>query len=775
MVTFNQLYHARLGSLKNAVDDWTETVKKLQTLEESASNGMLKKAEKADWAGENAGITLPFVKKTAKEFGDAATEAESIRNILRDALAEFKTAKQNLTKVVEDAPGKGIRIDADGTVSHQVHPDRRSKDYDGPEPTEADFDKVRADIKAALDRANDADEVASRALRTLVGKDKNNFSGTDYDSLKQAGRAQDAQDAKAAAKIVAKGDDASAAEIDRLNKYFKDNKGDQYFAERFALEVGAKGSLDYWVDMGDASDGSHLASDNREEIKELQKNWSMTLAAATHSHSPAMEQWKSDVIKSGDDVIRSRGSSAYGFQVMSNLMRYGSYDTKFLNAYGDAVVVAENKMTHDGRIKPGQAWSSGLAPSPRLNWDGKDLGRDPMAGFMEALGHNAKASTSFFNSSIDLTPDNPSDNKKVDAFKYFTEERDWPGDTYEDGFGNKYGYDSLGHALESATTGHAYDAAPDGLRDARTEENAKVMQKVVSFYGSDPKHMHEQGIADSLSKIGTAYIDEFNRSLEQESATAEHEVENSPFGANKDGRSRFGEEYDTALLFTRGDTVDFMSIVAQSEEGHGQLSAAQSLYTASVLDAAGPEPTTGKIDPVDLTDAKTALRIGSEAHGILDYSRMGQIDKDFEKDSEEYNKKVAQTTEWIKFGAGVAIGGGVAAITGGFAPAAVLAPLAVEYVGGAVETYLGTGIDDLSEKYAKKGTDLLKEKSDDLRDEALLMGKDNALIPAESYAYAPGWSDSNRNYVLEELTASVKNSRIHATEDPLPDPYEAED
>jgi hypothetical protein len=36
-------------------------------------------------------------------------------------------------------------------------------------------------------------EVASSALRTLVGKDKPNFSGTEYDSLKQAGRAHPGQ------------------------------------------------------------------------------------------------------------------------------------------------------------------------------------------------------------------------------------------------------------------------------------------------------------------------------------------------------------------------------------------------------------------------------------------------------------------------------------------------------------------------------------------------------------------------------------------------------
>ncbi|MGW3991319.1 hypothetical protein [Streptomyces sp. NPDC004830] len=772
MLNFEKLLNAHLSVLKTAVDDWNETVKRLEKLEEQATKELLGKASKADWAGENAGVTLPFVRRTAKEFGDAAKEAASLRNILRDALAEFEAAQKTVRGVAGTATSKGLHITPDGNVEYLIHPDRRNKDSSEPLPSEGDFAEARSQIKTALAKANEADEIASRALRMLVGKDRHNFSGTEYDSLKEAGKAQDAQDAEAAAKIVAKGDDASPTDIARLNKYLTDNKGDKHFAESFALEVGARRGLNYWVDLGDPSDGSRLAADHADKLKDLQKNWSLTLASATHSHSPAMEQWKAEAIKSGDEIVRSRGTSAYGFQVMSNLMRHGEFDAKFLRDYGNAVMVTENKMTRGGAIKASQVWDANLSVAPRLNWDGKDLGRDPATGFMEALGHNPKASTQFFNSKIDLTPESPNNDKKLDAFKYLTQDRGWLQDAHTDGRSNKYGYDSLGHALEAATTGRPYDAIFDGRGDVRSEENAKVMQKVVNFYGSDPKHMHEQGIADSLAKMGSAYIDEFNRSLEQENPGVEREVGGSPFGANREGHSRFGEAYDVDLLFTRGDAIDFMSIVSQDETGHAQLSAAQSLYTTSVIDAAAPSPGAGEIKATDLTDAKTALRVGAEAHGVFDNSRMGQIDKNYDKETEEYNKQVARTTEWIKFGTGMVIGGGVAAATGGLAPAAVLAPLAAEYAGGAVETYLGTQIDSLAEKYAKEDRDLAKEKSDDLRDEALLMGKANALAPGNAYADAPGWSEENSNYVREEFTKYVKDSRIHAIEDPLPDPYE---
>ncbi|MET8505653.1 DUF6571 family protein [Streptomyces sp. NPDC004787] len=770
MLKFDQVLHARLGGLDQAVTAWGETVSKLTKTKEKAETGLRTKSDKADWKGQNAGVTQEFVRKTAKEFGDALTEATSIRNILRDAHGEFKAAKSALEKCVTEAPGKGIRIDPDGTVSHLIHPDRRAKDYDGPKPTEADFEAMRSAIKAALDRANDADDVASRALRGLVGKDKNDFSGTNYESLKAASKAQDAEDAKKAYDLYKKGDDASPKEIDELNALFKANAEDPYFAERFALEVGPKGSLQYWADMGDPSDGSRLGADHRDKLAELQKNWSLTLASATHSHSPEMEQWKADLIKAGAEPIQTRGTHPYGFQVMSNLMRVGDFDDAFLKDYGTGLLATERKLTYDGRLPADRAWQQMGGMTGHLNWQGGGLGQDPMVGFMESLGHNPKAATDFFNGDVDLTPEDTKDDKKLDAFDYLTKDRKWPDEIDDKGdLSKEPGYDALGHALEAATTGHSYDADPEDLKDARTKETAEVMQKVVERYGSDPKYMHEQpGIDDSLGKMGAAYIDELNRSLETDFDTATEEKKNSPFGFDDGkGHSRFGSEFDTKLLWNRGDAVNFMGIVSQSESGHATLSQAEMLYTSSVLDEVGPKPGS-HFGEKDLTDARTTLRIGSEAQGIMDESRMAQIDKDYEKDSEEHKKAVGRTTEWVKFGVGAVAAGGVAALTGGAGGA--LVPLATETVGGAVVTFLGMEADDIAEKYEKD--ELLKKKSDDLRDEALAMGKENALRPGIAYANAPGWSETDRNYLDEELVNYVRSARTHSRDNSLPDPYE---
>lgn len=210
-----------------------------------------------------------------------------------------------------------------------------------------------------------------------------------------------------------------------------------------------------------------------------------------------------------------------------------------------------------------------------------------------------------------------------------------------------------------------------------------------------------------------------------------------------------------------------MGIVSQSETGHSTLSAAEMLYTTSVLDEVGPKPGSSFEDR-DLTDARTTLRIGSEAQGIMDESRMAQIDKDYEKDSEEHKKAVGKTTEWVKFGVGAVAAGGVVALTGG--AGGVLVPLAAETVGGAVVTFIGMEATDMAEKYEKD--DLLKKKSDDLKDEALAMGKENSLRPGIAYANAPGWSERDRNYLDEELVKYVRDSRMHSRDNSLPDPYE---
>jgi hypothetical protein len=651
MVSFNQLLNARLGSMQDAVDDWSETVKRLSTLQERAENGLQRKAEKADWKGENAGVTLPFVKKTSKEFGDAAKEADGIRNILRDALTEFKAAKKQLKNVIDDAPAKGIRIDSNGVVSYLIHPDRRSKDYDGPEPKEADFDKVRADIKAALGKANDADDVASRALRMLVGKDENNFSGTDYSSLKAAEKAQEVADAKEFVDISRKGADASPSELAHANQLLKDHTGDKLFAEKVATGMGGKGTLNFWAAVVDSHQGN-LPKKELATLKDLQKNLSITLAEASHSKSPEMRQWQKDVIELGDQQFitdpTKETTGPFGFQITSSLMRQGDFDTKFLNDYGDKLIDYEKNTDAP------QLWSHGGQYYDALNFDAakNDDGKDPMTGFLEALGHNPHASTQFF--------------YDKEHFNYLTgvetkngpEPRVWPQDSAEfvpspDQTKGLPGFDSLGHALEAATTGHNYEDGPSAATSVHSKEQAEIMNRLVTNMSKHPDLMRD-GMADSLGKISAEYMPDIHRAIDPHKGHIDALFPNTGADAN----------------LHEQDVTRFLHAVGQDPDGYAAVNLGQHQYTASLLDYHTKHPDTyiNQLSPNHQEAMTQTIQSiagdAGEIEGVIGSGRDYALEHELVENDGVYNKALGKAGTWAGSLVGIGIGIGTSAISG---------------------------------------------------------------------------------------------------------------
>ena len=63
-------------------------------------------------------------------------------------------------------------------------------------------------------------------------------------------------------------------------------------------------------------------------IGRLEKSLGTTLATATRDDDPAMRQWEKTMIALGGTDVGDGGQyHVYGFQVMSDLMRHGTYDT----------------------------------------------------------------------------------------------------------------------------------------------------------------------------------------------------------------------------------------------------------------------------------------------------------------------------------------------------------------------------------------------------------------------------------------------------------------
>ncbi|BDH07435.1 ribosome-recycling factor [Streptomyces seoulensis] len=648
MVAFDDLLHARLGGMQDAVNDWSETVKKLKTLQEKAENGMQRKAEKADWKGQNAGVTRPFIKKTAKEFGDAAKEAESIRNILRDALAEFKASKKKLEEIVDAAPGKGMRIGTDGSISYLIHPDRRGKDYHGPDPKQADFDKVHSEMKAALDRATEADEVASRALVTLVGKDENNFSGTDYHSLKDAKAVQDAKEFVA---LSRKGAHASPSELAHANQLLREHNGDRLFAEKVATGMGGKGTMTYWAAIVDSHQGN-MPKKELATLKDLQKNFSLTLAEATHSKSAQMQQWKKDVIDLGDrQFITDRTKETtgpFGFQITSSLMRHGEFDQKFLNDYGDKLIDYEKNTNAP------QLWSHGGQYYDALNFGAakNDGGRDPMTGFLEALGHNPHASTEFFHDK--------------EHFNYLTgvetkkgpEPRIWPQDSASfvpspDQKQKLPGFESLGHALESAVTGHNYEDGPSRNTSIHSAEQAEIMNRLVTTMSKDTDLVRD-GMAGSLGKISAEYMSDIHRAFNPDKRDLDALFPNS--GVDSQLRE--------------GDVTRFLHTVGRDPDGYAAVNLGQHQYTASIIDFHSQHPdvyvnslTSRNPDAMKSAVATFAANAG-EIEGVIGAGRAYALENKIVEGDDNFNTALGKAGTWAGSLAGIGVGLGTAPFAG---------------------------------------------------------------------------------------------------------------
>lgn len=80
-------------------------------------------------------------------------------------------------------------------------------------------------------------------------------------------------------------------------------------------------------------------------MEDLQANMSLTLATASFSDSDAMRDWKKDLIAERNTNFRAADSpnpiGALGSQVISSLMRQGTYDTEFLDDYREKLFKAD--------------------------------------------------------------------------------------------------------------------------------------------------------------------------------------------------------------------------------------------------------------------------------------------------------------------------------------------------------------------------------------------------------------------------------------------------
>ena len=572
------LRKADFSLLDDAVDDWSTMVKDLETLKEEAEKGLRGTANKAEWAGVNADVSKEFIGKTTEEFKDAHGQADSIYKILRDTRNELKGYKGQLLDAIERGRLKKLTVigyEGGFTVTTDVPPEGRvQEDKDN----KGEITALRDELQKILDKATESDKSASTVLTAIADQSRLGFSDASYNSRDEAADAIKKAD-ELARLAKKKPEDLTATEFDRLNKGLKDYADDELFAERFATSLGPNGTLDFWTGVNDPHSAWELGHKRADKFDDLQKNLSLTLATASQSDSTDMSDWKYRMTDLADKPVGRNGGFPLGAQVMTNLMRFGNYDDRFLADYGDRLIATEKKFTDNGRHG---AWTR-TGGDPLLNRTGTDSGWDPMTGYLKGLSNSPDAATEFFNGTFvtkdedhDFTHDTDGDGKEgkrtLSNFDYLFEERDWPQDRDDKGEDSIAGRNYLAAALEAATTGHPAGEIPTVDTPPHNAEQARLMENLVASISEDPTRLTDRGyMSDSIGQIASEYLADINR------ATAD-----APEG--NDSVAHLFPISGTPAEMKHVDVTRFLVAVGQDPEGYAAVEVSQKTYMARLME-----------------------------------------------------------------------------------------------------------------------------------------------------------------------------------------------
>ncbi|MFF3399338.1 hypothetical protein ACFYW6_12535 [Streptomyces sp. NPDC002659] len=649
-LSFRDVADVDLGKLGTSVADWKKTVDNLKILADSAEKGLLAKSESANWAGVNAGVTREFIKKTRKEFSDAYAEADTIWGLLNDAHRELVGIQKKIQTAIEtDAPNLGVRIEdaGDGGV-RWFFPHIRG---DSDERTQAQLDGAQAladRIAGLVAHAAEIDASVTRALGKAHGSDPNNFGHKTYESL------DDAQ-AERALELAKPGSKMTDKQFTELNSIMKYNRSDPEFTTAFYKGLGdPKDVLEFYGRMSlDGTEG-----DNKTRLaltKEFQQNMGVSLATATDpgnkTHLPA--GWGAQFRKLGTQQIKLEPDAVdqpYGYQILGGMLRYGNYDPSFINPIAEHVT----QLHHD---KPDMFMlnkPSGLGDHDwGFNASGKmGAGYDPLASVLEGLGHSPEAASKFFDDqTVPTVYAEDGSIKKGETLGYnyleefLKEDFKWPADTLmvpaegDVSDVRNSGPDALGHALEAATTGRAYDDdAGDAIR--HRPEMVRLTERLVQEFGTNPGLLahNENGdlenaetgplyaMRDSMGDITAEYMGDFQRTM---------------YNGAPDKFPAFGD----SATFDPDQAKNFLSVVGQDPDAYASITSAQQAYTSDLVDEAINGDTASKAsvdgrvrDAVAPGAAMAGIMSEARAHAVIDYHTA--------KD-EEFNAAAEEKAGWV--------------------------------------------------------------------------------------------------------------------------------
>ncbi len=654
--------------LDDAVKDWSTLVKNLETLKKDAEDNLHQGANKAKWAGVNAEVSKEFIGKTAGEFADAHTQAGTIHKILSDTAGELKGYHRQLVEAIDGGRKRGLKVvgyEGGFTVTSDAPPEARGKtDHDN----EADITALRNELQGILNKASESDDSAKTVLQAIADQSQVGFSDAAYKDRDTAADALKKADELAA--LARKDpDNLSVKDFDALNAGLKKYAGDALFAERFATALGPKKTLEFWAGVADPQRGNwDLGQGRRDQFDDLQRSLGMTLANATQSDSRAMTEWKRMMVDIGDKPLYGDRGGPMGFQVMSNLMRTGDYDDRFLTDYGTDLMATERKLTGNGE-HPNLAWQR-MGTDPMLNRIGDDSGTDPLTGYLKGLSNSPDAATEFLNQQFVSKddPDNPFErdpdgngkNEKVSLsnFQYLFEERDWPQESNAEGDALHTGQNNLALALEAATTGHPAGEFPTADTPAHNAEQAKLMESLVASIADKPERLTDNNyMADSVGQIASEYLPDINRAT-----TDVVRDEDSPSWRDI---TRLFPVQGTEAELTHPDVSKFLFAVGQNEEGYAAVEVGQQSYMAKLMaHHLNPDlPADQRYSQNLQTTVTTISERSGEISGTLGLGRQEEVAGPAADEKDKaYDHSIAQYKNTISGVTGTAVGVGTSVI-----------------------------------------------------------------------------------------------------------------
>jgi hypothetical protein len=644
------LRHGNFSKLGEAITDWEQMTKKLSDLQKDAEGNLKSKADKANWVGVNASVSREFITKTAAEFADAHTQANSITKILSDTRGELIGYRTQLNEAIARGAQQSLTVIDTGegtfTVTGNTRPDWAS---DPSGKTGAADQKavnaLREEIEGILTKATQSDNSAAKALRLIVDQASYGFSDASYSDRDSAAKAVAA--AEKLAKMAKKPSDMSLSDIANFNRAMEKYKADPLFAEQFAKDLGAKGTLQFWTEMTSAHAGAR--GPELETMKSLQQNLGLTLATASFSDSDAMQHWKKDLVAERNTNFVAANSpnpvGALGSQVISSLMRKGVYDTEFLDVYREKLFKADKGAgdagTHD-------LWVKGYDSLDLVFGDGN--GRDPLEGLFRGLSHNPEAAVHAFESKSDL-------DHMLGTIRYTDRDA------------------SLGHALEAAVTG-----VPAGETTSaalpHSEKQVGIMGNIMNAVAQPDggAEIVTKGMGESFGHMAAAYMPEISIAM-----------------AGKGAESIFITDSAAPGGLNKGDVTRFLYEVARDDNGRAAIIYGENIYTSSLLEAHIADPS--------LYDGETsdAIRTVAENAGIIEGIVGHSIaDADIEsstKAEEDYNDALKKQGDFFKTILSTGVGVGAVALV----PATPAGALTGAVAGGFFGGVSGMAVDRLME------------------------------------------------------------------------------